>query len=121
MGDIKWEGGETATAQLTSIIPTLVAGPRFKVSQCTGVGGLLWQDAQPQRMQSNVKLSRLQAARCTTYIARRTRLRGGAASDNKVLTKEVAEKGLSRRRIHHHQARRSASAGSPLSCGIRFI
>ena len=30
MGDIKWEGGETATAQLTSIIPTLVAGPRSR-------------------------------------------------------------------------------------------
>ena len=44
MGDIKWEGGETATAQLTSIIPTLVAGPRLKVSKCTGFGGLLRKD-----------------------------------------------------------------------------
>ena len=73
MGDIKWEGGETATAQLTSIIPTLVAGPRLLRSRnapesldCSEKTG---QDAQPQRMLSNVEPSRLQAALPTLHAA----------------------------------------------------
>ena len=73
MGDIKWEGGETATARSTRassrrwlpghVLRARNAPESVDCSEKTG------QDAQPQRMLSNVEPSRLQAALPTLHAA----------------------------------------------------